>query len=226
MARRENTFGGHQVFCPYVRTIKLCAAKIFTMRFNSQELETAAGQGNSVRIIGRITSSPDEVSRVTSESWWAGNLPAPLVRSHAVTPARWVYQDARMSAFSEDRSATFNCFGDCPGFRANPSRLKWRAIDYSEPQDRNQKQGPQRHAERHPQAPKLWDLVAGKQSEMWPEKPLVAKHASPRNDEEAFQYPLQQPVSFRTTNIGAPTYQAHRRSHGRLHPYLASCFGG
>ena len=32
---------------------------------------------------------------------------------------------------------------------------------------------------------------------MWPEEPVVAKHASPRNDEEAFEYPLQRAVSFR-----------------------------
>ena len=53
---------------------------------------------------------------------------------------------------------------------------------------------------------------------MWPEEPVVAKHASPRNDEEAFEYPLQRAVSSRTTNIGGPTFQADQefQFHGHL----------
>ena len=64
----------------------------------------------------------------------------------------------------------------------------------------------------------------GKQnhSEMWPEEPVVAKHASPRKDEKAFKYPLQHSVSFRTTNVGGPTFQADKEFefHGRVHSYL------
>jgi hypothetical protein len=42
------------------------------------------------------------------------------------------------------------------------------------------------------------------------EKPRLAADVSPRNDEEAFEYPLQRPVSFRSTNIGGTTFQAHQ----------------
>src|SRR5262245_54790486 len=94
-------------------------------------------------------------------------------------------------------------------------------------QDHKQREGPQHRAEGHPQAPKLRNLSPGKKSEMWSEEPVVARHASPRNDEEAFEYPLQRAVSFRTTNVGGPTFQANQESqfHGCLHPYLASCYG-
>jgi hypothetical protein len=58
------------------------------------------------------------------------------------------------------------------------------------------------------------------------EETRLAAHTSPRDDEKAFEYPLQRPVSFRAANIGVPTSQAHHRFHGCLHPYVASASGG
>jgi hypothetical protein len=46
------------------------------------------------------------------------------------------------------------------------------------------------------------------------EEPVVANHASPRNDKEAFEYPLQRPVSLRTAKHWRPTFQAQQRFHG------------
>jgi len=41
------------------------------------------------------------------------------------------------------------------------------------------------------------------------EKSGLAARASPRKDEKEFEYPLQQPVSFGTTNIAGPTLLAY-----------------
>src|SRR5262252_664492 len=119
--------------------------------------------------------------------------------------------------FLENRPGLIR-FRGCPGFSGGPAQCRVAIMHHSEAQDRKQRERPQHSAERHPHAPKLWNLSTGKRSEMWPEEPVVAKHASPRNDEEAFQYPLERPVSFRTTNIGGPTFQAHQgfQFHGHL----------
>ena len=105
-------------------------------------------------------------------------------------------------------------------FRDDQRVLDCRAMSCSKAQDHKQREGPQHRAEGHPQCAKASESPTGKRNfpETWPEEPVVARHASPRNDEEAFERPLERPVSFRATNIGGPTFQAHQefQFHGHL----------